>query len=549
MHNCTFIFIVNCINFFYQWRVYSNDRHRLTVVIHREQKTFNVVVIRYRNSFVYVQRQIDRILRFCRHFARAYIDDIVILFKFMNEHISHLKYIFKFMLKNNISINFVKTFLDFSSVMLLKQHVNFLNLFTDKEKIKTVANFIFSKILSNLETYFNFIDWFRDYIENYVRKLKSFSKKKTYLLKSSSKSDNAKKVYASKTKFTKSITEKLNAFNEIQRHFVKIEFLIHYNSKRQLYVNLNTSEKNIEAIIYHIKNDKNFEFSIYSFRTSIQWILFLNRLLFFAEIKYWLIELEVENLVWILRKIRHIMKSSISSSIIYTDHDASLSIAKQTSLTTFFIDKLNLRLVRAFEYIQKFDLTIRHKSDKLHLVSDALSRLSVTHISITNTFNQDFNNNNELNVLFVAFMTKMTSKLKKRLLHKYILNSKWIKIMKIIDSNEKNNISISFIKINDDLIYRKEISDNASSFIFNKMCISAFLVNEILHMIHNENHLEFDRTYEKMICSWYIRDLIDRSKQFLKHCSKCNVNRTKCQSDSGIVLLGLGLPAPKAQDS
>ena len=294
-----------------------------------------------------------------------------------------------------------------------------------------------------------------------------------------------------------------------------------------MYVNLNTSEKNIEAIVYYIKNDKDFEFSIYSFWTSIQSILFFSRLLFFAEIRYWLIELEIANFVWMLKKIRHIMKSSISSSIIYTDHDASLSIAKQTSLTTFFTDKLNLRLVRAFEYIQKFDLTIRHKSNKLHFVSNALSRLSVANISITKTFNQDFNNDDELNVLFVAFMTKMTLEFKERLLHEYILNSKWIKIIKVIDSNEKNNISISFIKINDDLIYRKEISDNTSSFVLNRMCIFAFLVNEILHMIHNEDHFEFDRTYERVICSWYIRDLIDRFKQFLKHCSKCNINRTK----------------------
>ena len=43
----------------------------------------------------------------------------------------------------------------------------------------------------------------------------------------------------------------------------------------------------------------------------------------------------------------------------------------------------------------------------------------------------------------------------------------------------------------------------------------------------NQDHFGFDRTYERVICSWYIRDLIDRFKHFLKHCSKCNVNRTR----------------------
>ena len=136
VHDCTFISIVNCISFFYQWRVHSNDRHRLIVITHKEQKTFNVVVMSYRNSFVYVQKQIDRILRSCRHFARVYIDDIVIFFKSLEKHISHLKCIFKFMTKNNILINFFKTFLKFSFVTLLEQHVNFLNLSTNKKKSK-----------------------------------------------------------------------------------------------------------------------------------------------------------------------------------------------------------------------------------------------------------------------------------------------------------------------------------------------------------------------------------------------------------------------------
>ena len=520
VHDCTFISIVNCISFFYQWRVHSDDRHRLIVITHREQKTFNVVVMNYRNSPVYVQRQIDRILRFCRHFARAYIDDIVIFFRFLEKQISHLKCIFKFMTRNNISVNSLKTFLNFSFVTLLKQHVNSLNLSTNKKKIKAVTTLTFSKTLSDFETYLDLIDWFRNYIEGYVKKSRSLQNRKTRLLKESSKSDNARKAYVCKTKFVKPIAEKLHAFQEIQKHFVKAEFLIHFDAKRQLYANLNTSDKNIDAMIYHVENDKNVEFDTYSSRKSVQSILFLSRLLSSAEIRYWLIELEMTELVWVLRKIRHMMKSINASSIIYTDHDASLVIAKQTFLTISSTDKLNLRLIRAFEYIQRFDLIIRHKSDKLHIVSNALSRLSFD--SNTNTDDKD----DELDVLFVVFMTKMNSEFKKRLINEYAVDPNWIKIAKIIDSNNKDNTTIFFIKV-DELIYRKKISDNASSFVSRRMCVSASFVNDILHMIHNEDHFEFDRTYERIICSWYIRDLISRLKKFLKHCSKCNVNRTK----------------------
>lgn len=52
-------------------------RHRLAVVSHRGQEIFNVAIMGYRNSPAYVQRRIDTILRPCRSYARAYVDDIV----------------------------------------------------------------------------------------------------------------------------------------------------------------------------------------------------------------------------------------------------------------------------------------------------------------------------------------------------------------------------------------------------------------------------------------------------------------------------------------
>ena len=68
------------------------------------------------------------------------------------------------------------------------------------------------------------------------------------------------------------------------------------------------------------------------------------------------------------------------STIIYTNHDVTLDIVKQISLTIFLTNKFNLRLIRASNYIQIFFLKIRHKSKKLHTIFDTLSRLFSTDI-------------------------------------------------------------------------------------------------------------------------------------------------------------------------
>ncbi len=61
--NIFFISVMNCVSFFYQWQVYSDNRHKLTVISHWGQKSFNVAVMRFKNLPTYVQRQIDHLLQ------------------------------------------------------------------------------------------------------------------------------------------------------------------------------------------------------------------------------------------------------------------------------------------------------------------------------------------------------------------------------------------------------------------------------------------------------------------------------------------------------
>ena len=137
-----------------------------------------------------------------------------------------------------------------------------------------------------------------------------------------------------------------------------------------------SKESGIGGILYHVKK----ECTGYPTRSNIEPITFLSRLLVSAETRYWPTELELAGLVWMLRKTRHMVEASQHPTIVYTDHGAALGIAKQVTLSTTSTDKLNLRLVRASDYVQRFRLDIRHKPGKLHIVPDALSRLETTNV-------------------------------------------------------------------------------------------------------------------------------------------------------------------------
>ena len=95
--------------------------------------------------------------------------------------------------------------------------------------------------------------------------------------------------------------------------------------------------------------------------------------------------------------------------------EATLDIATQIILIITFTNKLNLRLIRVFHYIQRFNLNIRHKSKKQHIVSNILFRLIIdNHESTTKK--------NELNVLFIVFLIEMNKVFRKRLIDEYKSN-------------------------------------------------------------------------------------------------------------------------------
>ena len=89
-----YISVVNAVDWFHQFNVRHRDRHKLTVVSYRGQEQLNMTLMRYKGSPPYVQRQTNKLLRPYQSFAKAYINDIIVFFKTLVEHLQHLRIIF-----------------------------------------------------------------------------------------------------------------------------------------------------------------------------------------------------------------------------------------------------------------------------------------------------------------------------------------------------------------------------------------------------------------------------------------------------------------------
>ena len=174
-------------------------------------------------------------------------------------------------------------------------------------------------------------------------------------------------------------------------------------------------------------------------------------------------------------------------------HEAFLKTAKQINLSIFSIDKLNLRLIRAFEYIQRFFLIISHKSKKFHVVFDSLSRfLILKKFSLKNI-------ENKFEVLFTAFMIEINTNFKTKTIEKYQKHSVYVKIFNMLKNND---IKLLFL-VDNNILYRRKMNNDCASFVLQRMCIFQFMIKDILIIIHDEfnEHTKFDRIYDKLINS------------------------------------------------
>ena len=139
-----YISIVNVTAFFYHWRIKFKHWNRLIIISHQDQEIFNVAFMKFINSIVYIQQQLDNKFRNFHKFCRVYIDDIIIVSTMLKKHMKHLDKIFDKLAELHISLALIKSYISFSDVKLLEQQVDSLDMSTSKAKLKTLSSLKFS---------------------------------------------------------------------------------------------------------------------------------------------------------------------------------------------------------------------------------------------------------------------------------------------------------------------------------------------------------------------------------------------------------------------
>ena len=550
--DCPYITVVDAVSFFYQWMIRRDHQNRVAVVSHRGQEIIKVAIMGYCNSVAYVQRLIDYILRDFRDFCRVYVDDILIASKDAPTHEKHLRLVFGKLQEHNIALSPKKSFIGFPSIKLLGHKVDALGLATPEEKIKAIANLQFPFSLKELETYLGMTGSLRHYVRDYTSKIEPLQDRKTLLLQGAPSKGSSRRAFANRELLNEPSGAEVKAFQTIQQEFASPKFLYHFNKAKQLYVDVDASkERGIGAAVYHIHGeDTHVDLSKPPGPTKVQPVLFLSRRLTPAETRYWPTELEIAGVVWVIRKIRHMIEACPAEKpcVIYTDHSAAADIAKQSSLTTSTsTDRINLRHVRASQYIQQFRLQIFHRPGKSNAIADALSRLPAREDNRTANPTEapgpgelDTLLEEEVYAWNVSLM-ELSPEFREDIIREYDKDARW---SLVIETLKKEEQSKDPIKTALPYLWREGLLYSKDSGGEERLCIPRNIVPQIFKMAHDDaGHQGFDRTYERLkgLAIYKCTKLL---KQYIYHCRQCREYARKRHKPYGSLQPILTPPIP-----
>jgi hypothetical protein len=379
----------------------------------------------------------------------------------------------------------------------------------------------------------------RNYVVYYAQKAESLQKRKTNLLKENSMKKKSRKSFNFKTLVKNSSSIEINVYNQLQSNFNRVRWLTHYHRTRQLYANVNASKKEIDVMIYHLKKETNI-FRNSSSKKDVESILFLSKILFKAEFRYWLTELKMIKLIWTMKKIAHMIKSSKYSTIIYIDHDVNSIIIAIIKLSIISTNRLNMKLIRVSMCFFQFRLNIRHRSEKFNIVSDALSRLLVeknNNVHEALNLNQDLKHyqfnvknskNDQIYAYFITLM-KMFEEFRTKLKDDYKENVKWKNLINMIKILNKRRQKDDYEKIEMNFALKKKLLYHVKD--KKRLCILSNCEINVFQLAHDQNnHSRHNKVYAKLIDQVYISKLLRKIRQYIKHCSTCERNQTKRHS-------------------
>ena len=332
-------------------RIKKKDEWKIAFRTKYETFEYNVLSFELLNEEVSFQSYIDRTLTdFLNKFCICYLNDILIYSENKKKHERHVQQILKALRKHRLFVKLDKCFFNKNWMKYLDFIVTIEKIVINSSRIKTIISWLISRTIKEIQSFLEFCNFYKKFIEDYSNIAKALINATTNI----------------KFNWT---NEKQISFQNFQQTFIKVSFLKHFDSEKQIRLKTDASEFEIATILTQLYENTHFHSMTFHFRKLKQF-----------ERNYVTHDQELLAIVNAFKVWRHYLKEFTHKIIVLCDHNNLKFFMSSKSLTK--------RQAHWAEFLTDFDFIIEHKSDKRNSAnassrkSDYKSNESVTLLSL-----------------------------------------------------------------------------------------------------------------------------------------------------------------------
>ena len=265
-------------------------------------------------------------------FCTTYLNDILINNNNREEHVKHVNKMFERLIKTNLYLNIDKCDFFVIEMKYLKLIIITKEIKINSIKINVIVNWKTSRNLKNVQTFFDFANFYRKFILNYFKLI-------TFLIK-------LIKILKKDFVFSwDSNDSKKKTFQTLKIAFITISILIHFDFDKKTWIENDASNYVIVAMMSQMIDE------------ILRLVIFMFKKMSFVECNYEIYDKELLAIIKVFEKWRSkCAKTFVKDSMkILTNHKnlkhfmTSKQFNRKQTRWAKFLSKFNFRIIYKFE--------------------------------------------------------------------------------------------------------------------------------------------------------------------------------------------------------
>jgi predicted aspartyl protease len=427
-------------------------------------------------------------------FAVAYLDDILIYSKTVEEHEEHVRIILELLRKNKLyckesKCEFFRNLVKFLGFIITDQGIQ-----VDQAKVEAAKVWPVPKSVTEVRSFLGFVGFYRRFIANHSQVVAPMS-------------DLTKKPEKLGTPFAWT-PEAQVSFEKMVKALCDAPILIHPDPSKPYVITTDASGFALGACLSQDHGN------------GLQPIAYMSKKMLEAETRYAIHEKEMLAIICALKEWRHYLHGCPFSVVVYTDHKSLVHFSTQP--------KLSERQARWNEFLAEFQpFKIIYQEGSKNVVADALSRRS-DHTTKESTA-VDAPAAAALNVL-----SSVSNGVMDEIKAGYATDEFCKHALADIKTTKSNHYTIS----NDVIVYDKQ-----RVLVPDVLALKTKLLSE-----HHDGmlagHIGLEKTYECLSRNYYWPGMYRDTKKYVHTCMECQRIKSSNQKKAGLLQ---PLPIPKAR--